>query len=52
MIVRDNSDEQVFFNFTAIPGQGYRALRAGTTVRFEVVENASGPTARNIQRVE
>ena len=50
MIARDGSDEEVFFNFTAIPGQGYRTIKAGTPVRFEVVENASGPTARNIQR--
>ncbi len=43
------SENGVFFNFTAIPGEGYRTLRAGTPVRFELVENASGPTARNVQ---
>ena len=42
----------VFFSFTAIPGEGYRTLRPGTPVRFEVVENQTGPTARNVQRVE
>ncbi len=52
MIVRDGSDEEVFFNFTAIPGQGYRTIKAGTPVRFEVVENASGPTARNVQTLK
>ncbi|MGV0028404.1 redoxin domain-containing protein [Phormidesmis priestleyi] len=30
MIARDDSDEDVFFNFTAIPGEGYRTLQAGT----------------------
>ncbi|MBA3791922.1 MAG: redoxin domain-containing protein [Rubrobacter sp.] len=43
------SENGVFFNFTAIPGEGYRTLRAGTPVRFELVENASCPTARNVQ---
>jgi cold shock CspA family protein/peroxiredoxin len=41
--------EQVFFHFTAIPGQGYRTIKPGIHARFEVVENASGPSARNIQ---
>ncbi|HET7479951.1 MAG TPA: redoxin domain-containing protein [Rubrobacteraceae bacterium] len=48
-ISRDG-DEDVFFNFTAIPGEGYRTIRPGTPVRFEVVEHANtGPTARNVQ---
>lgn len=44
------SDEDVFFSFTAIPGEGYRNLRPGTPVSFELVENERGPTARNVRR--
>jgi peroxiredoxin/cold shock CspA family protein len=44
--------DDVFFSFTAIPGEGYRTLRPGTPVSFELVENETGPTARNIQQVE
>ena len=52
MIAREGSGGgDVFFHFTAIPGQGYRTVRAGQRVRFEVVENPTGPTARNIQPV-
>lgn len=50
MISTDASDEDVFFSFTAIPGEGYRTLRPGTPVSFELVENDTGPTARNIRR--
>ena len=50
MISTDASDEDVFFSFTAIPGEGYRTLRPGTPVSFELVENDPGPTARNIRR--
>lgn len=32
------------------PGAGYRTLRPGTRVAFEVVDGQRGPTARNIQR--
>ena len=39
----DDRQNGVFFNFTAIPGEGYRTIRAGTTVAFELVENPSGP---------
>ena len=49
-IESDASENGVFFNFTAIPGAGYRTLNPGTPVRFELVENETGPTARNIQK--
>ena len=51
MIVTDPmaSGGEVFFHFTAIPGQGYRTITPGSHVRFEVVESASGLSARNIQ---
>ena len=48
-IESDASKNGVFFNFTVIPGEGYRTLKSGTPVRFELVENETGPTARNIQ---
>jgi cold shock CspA family protein/peroxiredoxin len=48
-IMRDDHDEEVFFNFTAIPGAGYRTIRPGTRVAFEVVAGRRGPTARNVQ---
>src|SRR6266851_4727300 len=51
MIARDESGDDVFFHFTALPGQGYRTIRPGVPVKFEVVENSTGPTARNIQRI-
>ena len=51
MIARDGSGEDVFFHFTALPGQGYRTIRPGVPVKFEVVENSTSPTARNIQRI-
>jgi peroxiredoxin/cold shock CspA family protein len=48
-IAAEGFEREIFFNFTAIPGQGYRTIRAGTSVSFELVENPGGPTARNIQ---
>src|SRR3712207_5248474 len=51
-ITSDSSDEEVFFHFTAIPGEGYRTMRPGTSVRFEIVESEAGLTARNVQKVD
>jgi len=52
MIVRAGSGDDVFFHFTALPGQGYRTIRSGSPVQFEVVETRTGPTARNIQQIK
>jgi cold shock CspA family protein/peroxiredoxin len=49
-IASDLSDEEVFFHFTAIPGEGYRTLRPGRLVRFEVVDSTVGLTARNVRK--
>ncbi len=50
VIARDETNDEIFFNFTAIPGEGYRTIAAGTPVQFEIVENQTGLTARNIQK--
>jgi peroxiredoxin/cold shock CspA family protein len=46
-----SSDPQtdIFFNFTAIPGEGYRTLNPGTEVAFEVITGKFGLSARNVQ---
>lgn len=48
-IKAENLKDLVFFNFTAIPGQGYRTIRPGTMVKFELVETRTGLSASNIQ---
>jgi cold shock CspA family protein len=52
MIVTGDTHQEVFFHFTAIPGEGYRTVKPGAAVRFELVENKTGLTARNVQVVE
>src|SRR5256886_9175808 len=50
MIASEGSGEDVFFHFTALPGQGYRTIRPGTPVKFEIVESKTGPAAHNVQK--
>ena len=52
MIASAISEDEVFFHFTAIPGEGYRMVRPGAPVSFEVVDGEAGPTARNVQKEE
>lgn len=46
-----SGDKEVFFNFTAIPGEGYRTLKAGAEIKFELVSTETGLSARNIQMI-
>jgi CspA family cold shock protein len=47
-IERDEGDD-VFVHFTAINMDGYKSLREGQRVVFEVVEGTKGLQASNVQ---
>ncbi len=47
----DDRNESVFFNFTAIPGEGYRTISPGASVEFETVEHSTGLIARNVREI-
>ncbi|BAC88429.1 cold-shock protein [Gloeobacter violaceus] len=51
-IARDDTGEEVFLLFTAIPGEGYRTIAPSTAVHFELAQGPSGPVARNVQKSE
>lgn len=46
-IEREDGDD-VFVHFTAIAMDGYKSLREGQRVEFEVVEGAKGLQAANV----
>jgi CspA family cold shock protein len=41
--------EDVFVHFTAIVGEGFRTLREGQEVEFDVVQGQKGPQAENVK---
>jgi CspA family cold shock protein len=51
-IARDSGDKDVFVHFTAINAEGFRTLREGQRVEFEVVEGDKGPQAQNVELVD
>lgn len=50
-IEQDNGPD-VFIHYSAIEGDGFKSLREGQKVSFEVVEGNKGPQAANVRKVE
>jgi CspA family cold shock protein len=46
----DEADEStdLFVHYSAIQGDGYKSLKAGDQVSFELADTPKGPQARNI----
>lgn len=43
--------DDVFVHFSAIQGDGYKALEEGQEVSFEIVEGNRGPQAANVVKL-
>ena len=47
-IQQDNGGEDVFVHFSSIGGQGYKTLREGQAVTFDIQEDTKGKRAANV----
>ncbi len=50
-IEAEDGSGDVFVHYSDIVGKGYRTLREGERVRFEVVQSEKGPKAIRVERV-
>lgn len=48
-ILPDEGGEDLFAHYSAIEMEGYKTLKAGQSVSFEITQGAKGLHARNIQ---
>jgi CspA family cold shock protein len=49
--IQQESGEDVFVHYTSIDGEGFRTLKEGEEVEFEVTEGPKGPQASNVIKV-
>ncbi len=47
-ITRDDGAKDCFVHYSAIQGSGFRSLKEGDRVEFDVVEGQKGPAANNV----
>jgi CspA family cold shock protein len=50
-ITKDEGGD-VFVHYSAISGEGFRSLREGERVEFEIAEGPKGPQAANVSKLE
>ncbi|MBE9388902.1 cold-shock protein [Vagococcus salmoninarum] len=49
-IQRENDGGDVFVHFSAIQGEGFKALEEGQSVTFEIEDTDRGPQAANVTK--
>lgn len=51
-IVPESGGGDVFAHFSQIKMEGYKTLKTGQTVEFDLVNGEKGPQAQNIQPIQ
>ncbi len=49
--IRMESGQDVFVHYSALQGDGFKTLKEGENVEFDIVDGAKGPQASNVVKV-
>jgi len=47
--IQQEDGKDLFVHYTAIQGDGFKSLKEGQKVQFEIEETPKGPKAKNVQ---
>ena len=50
-ITPEDGSKDVFVHHTAIKGEGFKTLREGQSVEFEITQGPKGPQASNVNKL-
>jgi len=50
-IAGSNEGKDVFVHYSSIEGEGFKSLKDGEVVEYELTDSDKGPQARNVRRV-
>lgn len=51
-IIGPDGAKDIFVHYSSIEGEGFRTLRDGETVEYELDESQRGPQARSVRRIQ
>ena len=50
-ITPDDGSKDVFVHYSAIQGDGFKSIKEGQAVEFEITQGPKGPQASNVNKV-
>lgn len=50
-IAKEDGSGDVFAHYSAVTGDGFKTLKEGENVEFDLIESEKGPKAANIRKI-